>query len=160
MRTSAAVAVVFLVALSWACAPQVSRSFDPNDPEVVAVIDSMIALTVEAAARVDPVGVLAAMGGGDDFTLVTGNVMLTGLGNVQEAIADTYDGLLEQRHTIYETRTRLLSSDVAVFSAVGEGVYTDQAGWTSEPVGLGFTIVFVRENGRWVGRHFHQSVQE
>lgn len=159
MRTSA-VAALSLVALFGACAPQTSLSFDPDDPEVLAVIDSLIALTTEAAARVDPVGVLAAMGGGDDFTLVTGNVMLTGIDNVGEAFADTYDGLLEQHHTVYESRTRLLSPDVAVFSAVGEGVYTDQAGWTSEPVGLGFTIIFVRENGRWVGRHIHQSIQE
>jgi len=47
---------------------------------------------------------------------------------------------------------------VAVFSAVGEGTYTDLAGWTSEPVGLGLTIIFVLEDGRWVGRVVHQSI--
>ncbi len=41
--------------------------------------------------------------------------------------------------------------------AVGEGAHTDKAGWT-EPVGIGLTIVFVRENGTWRGRHAHQSI--
>ncbi|MGW8267435.1 MAG: hypothetical protein ACWGSQ_13795 [Longimicrobiales bacterium] len=160
MVWKSAIPAVALVSCLWACAPRTSQAFDPEDPQVAAVIDSLMTVTVEAAARVDPVGVLAAMGGGDEFTLVTGNVMLTGLGTVQEAFVDTYDGLLEQRHTIYETRTRLLSPDVAVFSAVGEGVYTDEAGWTSDPVGIGLTVIFVREDGKWVGRYIHQSVQE
>jgi hypothetical protein len=107
---------------------------------------------------VDPVGVLAHAGGGEEFTLVTGDVMLTGLEPVREAFADTYDGLLSQEQTIHEKRVRLLSPDVAVLSAVGEGVYTDLAGWTSEPVGLGLTVVFVREGDRWTARHVHQSI--
>ena len=53
---------------------------------------------------------------------------------------------------------RLLSPDVAVVMAVGEGTYTDQAGWTSPPVGMGTTIVFVREDGQWRARHAHQSI--
>lgn len=159
MRIIALIAIS-LPALLWGCAPQSSGSFDPEDPEVVAVIDSLLNLTVEAAGRVDPEGVLVAMGGGEEFTLLVGNVMLKGLDNVQQAFADTYDGLQGQQHTMYETRVRLLSPDVAVFSAVGEGTYTDKSGWTSEPVGLGITVIFVREDGRWVGRYVHQSVQE
>lgn len=154
------VAVVSLSTILVGCAPQGPGSFDPQDPEVVAVLDSLLTVTADAAANVDPVGVLEAMGGGDEFTLLVGNVMLTGLDNVQQAFADTYDGLESQENTIYETRIRLLSPDVAVVSAVGEGTYTDKAGWTSEPVGLGFTIIFVREDGRWVGRYVHQSVQK
>jgi hypothetical protein len=114
--------------------------------------------TMEAAARVDPVGVMAGAGGGEEFTLVTGDVMLTGVEPVQEAFTDTYDGLLSQDQTMYEMRTRLLSPGVVVYSAVGEGTYTDKAGWTSEPVGLGITVVFVREDGRWTARHVHQSI--
>ena len=53
---------------------------------------------------------------------------------------------------------RILSPDVAVVMAVGEGTYTDKAGWTSEPVGIGTTIVFVREDGQWRIRHAHQSI--
>jgi hypothetical protein len=42
--------------------------------------------------------------------------------------------------------------------AVSEGTYTDKAGWTYEPVGIGITVVFVRENGQWRARHAHQSI--
>ena len=157
MRTTV-IAVAGCLAFLPACAPQGSRDFDPNDPVAVATIDSLMAIAMEAAANVDAVGVVEPMGGAEDFTLVTGDVMLTGLQRVQEAFADTYDGLAEQQHTIFETRTRLLAPDVAVVTAVGEGTYTDLAGFTSEPVGLGITIVFVREDGRWVGRHVHQSI--
>ena len=149
---------VGLLAFTVACAPGTPSSFDPDDPAVVAVLDSMMTATMEAAAKVDPVGVLAHSGGGEEFTLVTGDVMLVGLETVQEAFADTYDGLLKQEQTVYERRVRLLSPDVAVLSAVGEGVYTDLAGWTSEPVGLGLTVVFVREGGQWTARHVHQSI--
>jgi len=149
---------VGLLVFTAACAPQTSQSFDPEDPAILAVVDSLMAVTMEAAARVDPVAVLRGAGGGEEFTLVTGDVMLTGVETVQEAFTDTYDGLQSQTQTMYESRTRLLSSDVVVYSAVGEGVYTDIAGWTSEPVGLGITIVFVREDGRWTARHVHQSI--
>ncbi|MCL7982681.1 MAG: nuclear transport factor 2 family protein, partial [marine benthic group bacterium] len=59
---------------------------------------------------------------------------------------------------ILEKRIRLLSPDIAVLTAVSEGTYTDKAGWTSEPVGIGHTIIFVRENGTWRARHVHQSI--
>jgi len=150
MRTIAFGAAA-LVALFSACAPQPSQTFDPQDPEVLAVIDSMMAGTMEAAARVDADGVLA---------VVTGNVMLTGIQTVRDAFADTYEGLLSQKQTLYEKRVRLLSPDVAVWTGVGEGVYTDKAGWTSEPVGLGLTVIFVREDGRWTARYVHQSIEK
>jgi len=152
------IAAVGCLAFLSACAPQSSQSFDPNDPAVVAIIDSLMAIANEGARNVDPVKVLEPMGGGEDFTLVTGNVILTGLEAVREAFVDTYDGLQGQQHNMIERRIRLIAPDVALFTAVGEGTYTDLAGWTSEPVGLGFTIVFVREDGRWVGRHVHQSI--
>jgi hypothetical protein len=157
MRTKV-LAVAACLAFLSGCAPQSSQDFDPNDPVALAAIDSIMALALEAAAAVDPVGVMEPMGGGDDFTMVTGDVILTGLQRVQDAFADTYDGLEEQHHTLFETRTRLVAPDVAVVSVVGEGTYTDLAGWTSEPVGLGITIIFVREDGQWVGRHIHQSI--
>ena len=156
MRTTV-IAVAGCLAFLSGCAPQ-GRDFDPNDPAALAAIESLMATAIEGAANVDAVQVLEPMGGGENFTLVTGNVILTGLETVREAFTDTYDGLLKQDQTIYETRTRLLSPDVAVVSVVGEGTYTDLAGWTSEPVGLGITIIFVREDGRWVGRYVHQSI--
>jgi len=158
MMRSIATATLGLAALLSGCASQDAPGFDPQDPDVVAVIDSVMAATMEASSRVDADGVLALAEGGEDFTLVTGDVMLTGIETVREAFDDTYDGLLSQDQTVYETRTRLVSPDVVVMSAVGEGTYTDQAGWTSEPVGLGLTVVFVREDGRWIARHIHQSV--
>lgn len=158
MRMKSIAAVAGVVACVSACGPQSSQDFDPNDPAVLAVIDSIMKVTVEASRRVDPVGVLAAMGEGEDFTLVTGDVMLLGSETVAAAFADTYDGLESQTSTVLQTHTRLLTPDVAVFSAVGEGTYTDLAGWTSEPVGLGITVVFVKEDGRWVGRLVHQSI--
>jgi len=157
MRTTV-LAVAGCLAFLCGCAPQSSQSFDPNDPVAIAAIDSLMAIAIEGAANADAVRVLEPMGGGEDFTLVTGDVILTGLESVRESFADTYDGLQKQDQTIYETRTRLLAADVAVVTVVGEGTYTDLAGWTSEPVGLGITIVFVREDGRWVGRHVHQSI--
>jgi uncharacterized protein (TIGR02246 family) len=154
-----AISLAGLLALLTACAPQSSGSFDPDDPEVVAIIDSLMAITIQASRAVDPVRVLEPMGGGEDFTVVTGNVILSGLESVQEAFTDTYQDLQKQDQTAYETRTRLLTPDVAVYTAVGEGTYTDLAGWTSDPVGIGLTVIFVRENGRWVGRYIHQSIE-
>lgn len=157
IRTMVIAALGFAAFLP-ACSPQSSTSFDPQDPEVIAVIDSIMDATMESASRVDPEGVLDFAQGGEDFILLTGDVMLTDLETVEEAFSDTYSGLLRQDQTVYEMRTRLLSPDVVVLSAVGEGTYTDRADWTSEPVGLGLTVVFVREDGRWIARHVHQSV--
>jgi len=151
-------AVAGFVACVSACAPQSSQSFDPNDPAVIAVIDSLMNDAVQASREVDPVKVLESMGTGENFTLITGDVMLRGSETVAAAFADTYNGLLRQTSTLEQSYTRLLTPDVAVFSAVAEGTYTDLAGWTSEPVGLGLTVVFVREDGRWVGRVVHQSI--
>jgi uncharacterized protein (TIGR02246 family) len=124
----------------------------------MAVIDSLMNNALQGSREVDPVKVLESMGRGENFTLVTGDVMLRGSEAVAEAFAETYGGLLRQNSTLEQSYTRLLTPDVAVFSAVAEGTYTDLAGWTSEPVGLGLTVVFVRENGRWVGRVVHQSI--
>ena len=91
-----------------ACASP-SQSFDPEDPAVVAAIESLMAAAIQAAGDVDPVKVLESMGGGEEFSLVTSDVMLVGLQKVQEAFKDTYDGLERQDHTVFETRVRLLS---------------------------------------------------
>jgi uncharacterized protein (TIGR02246 family) len=158
MRMMPIAAVAGVLAGLSACAPQSSQSFDPNDPAVIAVIDSLMNNAVQASREVDAVKVLESMGTGENFTLVTGDVLLRGSEAVSSSFVDTYEGLLRQNSTIDETHTRLLTPDVAVFSAVGEGTYTDLAGWTSEPVGLGLTIIFVLEDGRWVGRVVHQSI--
>ena len=159
MRVFSIAVAGFLVSLA-ACSPPSSQSFDPDDPAVAAAIEPLMAEAVKAADAVDPIGVLEPLGASEELTLITGDVMLTGRQVIQEAFADTYDGLLEQNHTVLERGTRLLSPDVALYTAIAEGTYTDQAGWTSEPVGLAISVIFVRENGRWVARHVHQSIAQ
>jgi uncharacterized protein (TIGR02246 family) len=96
--------------------------------------------------------------GEGELTFITGDVMLSGFERIHTAFKNTYAGLASQQQTVLEQRVRILSPDVAIVMAVSEGTYTDKAGWTSEPVGIGITVVFVRENGQWRARHAHQSI--
>jgi len=140
-----------------ACQPA-PAPFNPDDPAIIAAIDSLVTGAMEGAAAVDADKVLAMAEGKGELTFMTGDVLLTGLAPIREQFRSTYSGLRSQHQTLIEKRVRLLSPDVAVVMAVGEGTYTDQAGWTSPPVGMGTTIVFVREDGRWRARHAHQSI--
>jgi uncharacterized protein (TIGR02246 family) len=140
-----------------ACQPA-PAPFNPDDPTVIAAIDSLVKNAMEGAAAVDADKVLAMAEGKGELTFLTGDVLLTGLEPIREQFRKTYSGLLSQRQTLTEKRVRILSPDVAVVMAIGEGTYTDKAGWTSPPVGMGTTIVFVREDGRWRARHAHQSI--
>jgi uncharacterized protein (TIGR02246 family) len=149
-------AICACAVLSAACAPQ--SEFDPEDPAVLAAIDSIVQVTLEGSRAADADRVLEMAEGGSDFTFITGDLLLTGLEDIRESFEDTYDGVESQSQTILEKRVRLLTPDVAVLTAVSEGTYTDIAGWTSEPVGMGHTIVFVREKGQWRARHAHQSI--
>ena len=146
-------------ALLTACAPQPqSAEFDPDDPQVIAAIDSILGVSLEGVRTVDADKVLSMVSEKGAFTFITGDLMLSGLETLREDFKDTYSGLESQSQTIIEKRVRLLSADVAVLTAVSEGTYTDKAGWTSELVGIGHTIIFVRENGTWRARHAHQSI--
>jgi uncharacterized protein (TIGR02246 family) len=133
-------------------------SFDPDDPEIVAAIDSIMQSTMDGAQAADVDQVLAAAEGGGELTFITGEVMLSGIESIRARFEDTYAAIQNQRQNVLEKRIRILSPDVALVLAVGEGTYTDKAGWTSDPVGIGTTIVFVRENGQWRIRHAHQSI--
>jgi len=149
------------LALAFACSAllagcQAQTTFDPEDPAIVAAIQSQMQTAMEGAAAVDAAKVLSIAR--DDLTFVTGDVMLSGLDAIRTTFEDTYSGLESQQQTYPEKRVRILSPDVALVLATGEGTYTDKAGWTSEPVGLAVTIVFVRENGVWRAVHAHQSV--
>jgi ketosteroid isomerase-like protein len=84
--------------------------------------------------------------------------MLKGYDESLAAFRNTYALLQGQTNQIVEKRTRVLSPDVVLVSAVSEGTYTDKAGFTSPPVGLGSTAVFVRRGADWRVIHFHQSV--
>ena len=69
-------------------------------------------------------------------------------------------GLLQgQTNQVIEKRTRVLSPDVVLVSAVLEGTYTDKAGFTFPPVGLGATAVFVRARAV-AGHSSPQSIAE
>ena len=150
-----ALTVLALAAVA-ACGP---GRFDPDDPAIVAAIDSLVAVAMEGARTADADKVLAFAEGEGELTFITGDVLLSGLEPIRSAFKTTYAGLKSQSQTIIEKRVRILSPDVAVVMAIGEGTYTDKAGWTSPPVGIGTTIVFVRENGQWRARHAHQSIQ-
>lgn len=142
-----------------ACAPQpTATEFDPDDPQVVAAIDSIVGVSLEGVRTVDTDKVLSMASETGDFTFVTGDLMLSGLETLRKNFEDTYASLESQSQEILEKRVRLLSPDVALLTAVSEGTYTDKAGWTSEPIGMGHTIIFVRENGTWGARHVHQSI--
>lgn len=132
--------------------------FDPQDPAVAAAIDSIVHMTMEGAAEADADRVLAMAEGQEDLTFITGDIMLQGLDTIREIFRDTYAGLEAQDQIVLEKQLRLVTPDVAIFTAVSEGTYTDTAGWTSEPVGMGHTIVFVRVDGQWRATHAHQSI--
>jgi len=132
--------------------------FDPEDPVVVAQIDSIVQSAMEGAREADANRVLAMAEGQEDLTFITGDVMLMGLETIRAAFEDTYASVDHQNQTVLEKHIRLLTPDVAIVTAISEGTYTDIAGWTSEPVGMGHTLVFVRENGQWRLRHAHQSI--
>lgn len=132
--------------------------FNPEDPAVVATIDSILQVAVEGSAAVDADKVLSIAEGGGEFTFVTGDIMMSGFDPIKAQFKKTYGLLRSQTHTVDQKTVRLLSPDVALVAAVGEGTYTDKAGWTSPPVGIGTTIIFVRENGRWRATHVHQSI--
>ena len=132
--------------------------FNPEDPAAIAQIDSVMQPAIDAARSANADKVLAMADGPGEFTFISGDVMLTGVPKIRESFRDTYAGLTRQDQEIITRRIRLLTPDVALWTAVGEGTYTDKAGWTSPPVGLGLTVVLVKEGGRWQALHAHQSV--
>ena len=148
------VSLVMCAAVLTACQPR----FDPEDPVITAVLDSIANAAREGSAQVDADRVLAMAEGEGELTFLTGDVMLSGFEQIHTSFKNTYAGLASQQQTVLEQRIRILSPDVALLMAVSEGTYTDKAGWTSEPVGIGITVVFVRENGQWRARHAHQSI--
>ena len=132
--------------------------FNPDDPAVAAQIDSLLKTAMDGAAHADADKTLSIAEGPGELTMITGDVMLSGLDSMKTQFRKTYSGIKSQQQSISQKRVRLLSPDVAVLMAVGEGTYTDKAGWTSPPVGLGLTVVFVREHRVWQAQHIHQSI--
>jgi len=160
MRSRVALAVGLTLALGGCQAKP--AAFNPGDPAVIAAIDSIMDTAMQGASSVDADRVMKIAEGPGEFSFITGDIMLEGDSAIRERFRTTYLGLAGQQHSVVSRKVRLLSPDAAVFTAVGEGTYTDKAGWTSPPVGLGLTVVFVRDaaSGKWQAQHAHQSVIE
>jgi uncharacterized protein (TIGR02246 family) len=146
-----------LVVAGAACRSQ-PATVNPSDPEIVTAVEAILDKAVAASAAVNADDVLAASTRDDTFSFITGDRMLVGYDDTLAAFRKTYALLQGQTHQIIERRTRVLSPDVVLVTAVSEGTYTDNAGFTSPPVGLGSTAVFVRRGPDWRVIHFHQSV--
>jgi len=155
MRVSMLVTLAFAT-VSAACQP--GAEFDPEDPEIIAAIDAVFEEVMDGARNVDADRVLAQAETNGELTFITGDVMLGGLDYIREKFQYSYSHFERQDLTVIEKHVRLLSPDVAIVFAVSEGTYTDKAGWTSEPVGMGHTLVLVRQNGEWRLSHEHQSI--
>jgi uncharacterized protein (TIGR02246 family) len=140
-----------------ACGSQ-STAVNPSDPQIVAAVDGILDRVAAAAQSVDAEGVLSATTHDDTFTFITGDTMLTGYDNALTAFRETYALLQGQTNQIIQKRTRVLSPDVVLVSAISEGTYTDKSGFTSPLVGLGSTAVFVRRGTEWRVIHYHQSI--
>jgi hypothetical protein len=67
---------------------QTKTTFDPEDPAVVAALESQMKTAMEGAAAVDAAKVLGIAA--DDLTFVTGDVLLTGLDAIRARFQDTY----------------------------------------------------------------------
>ena len=115
---------------------------------------------VAAASAADAEGVLSVTTRDDSFTFITDDVMLIGYDQALDAFRETYAMIQSQTNTPIERRVRVIAPDVVLVTAISEGTYTDHAGHTSPPVGLGSTILFVKREGEWRVIHFHQSVSQ
>ena len=151
--------ILLAIVIAPACQSQVV-AVNPNDPEIAATVEAILDKAVAAAGAADAEAVLSASTKDDTFTFITDDTMLQGYDEALAAFRATYALLQGQTHQVIQRRTRVLSPDVVLVSAVSEGTYTDKAGFTSLPVGLGSTAVFVRRDGEWRVIHFHQSVAE
>jgi len=137
-----------------------SRAVDPEDPEITAAVTRILDRAVAASSAADPEGVLSVTTRDDSFTFITDDVMLVGYDQALGAFQETYAMIRSQTNTPIERRVRVIAPDVVLVTAVSEGTYTDHAGYTSPPVGLGSTILFVKREGEWRVIHFHQSVSQ
>jgi len=160
MRSRVLLAGAFALALGGCQAKP--AAFNPDDPGVVAAIDSIMNGAMQGAASVDADRVMTIAEGPGEFGFITGDIMLQGDSAIRERFRTTYLGVARQDQSVTARKVRLVAPDVALFTAVGEGTYTDKAGWTSPPVGLGLTVVFVRDpaSGKWQAQHAHQSLAE
>lgn len=149
--------VLVALMVTAACRAQ-PVAVNPNDPDIVAAVEAILDKATAAASAANAEGVLSATTRDDTFTFITGDLMLKGYDEALAAFRTTYTLIEGQTNQTIEKRVRVLSPEVVLVTAVSEGTYTDKAGYTFPPVGLGSTAVFVRRGGEWRVIHYHQSV--
>lgn len=148
-------AAVVLAAFGCRSAPAPVKA---DDPEITAAIEKAVAVAMDGAATANAEKALSVTTRDGDFTFLTGDTFISSYDAALATFRDTYSMVQSQTSEVISSRVRVLAPDVVLVTAVTRGTYTDKAGFTSEPVGLGSTIVFVRRNGQWQALHFHQSV--
>ncbi|HKP31015.1 MAG TPA: nuclear transport factor 2 family protein [Gemmatimonadales bacterium] len=152
-------AALVLASCKAPAAPAVKEpAFNPNDPAVIAALDSAVALAREGADAVNADQTLAPLHAEDNMTFITGDVLIAGREEILKAFRDTYATIKAQRHVPVARTARLLTPDVALYTGVVRGTFQDLSGKVSDPVGLGSTAIFIKRDGVWHLTHFHQSV--
>lgn len=150
---------ILIVGLAGCQGSDAPGALGPSDVEAAtAAVDSILDSVFAGAARVDADAVLRPAAGVDSLTMLIGDVILGGYESILASFRETYAGLERQDHTLVEKHVRVLAPDVVLVEVIGQGTYTDLAGWTSDPVGIGLTVVFVRQDGQWRVTHVHQSI--
>lgn len=136
-----------------------AEAFNPEDPAVTATLDSMAALARDAANAADADRALAALNVGEDFTFMSGRLILTGKERILAAFRETYAQVHRQAYAPIGQKVQLIAPDIAIYSALGRGSFQDKDGNVSDPVHIGSSVVFVRRDGVWRAVHLHQSIQ-
>lgn len=156
---SGAVVSLLLFAFAACQTSAPPRSVSSAEVEsITASIDSLLDATLAGATTADAEAVLRGAEGVDSLTMIIGDVVLGGFDPILARFRESYSAIESQSHTVVERQIRVLGPSVALVLLTGEGDYTDTAGWTSEPVGIGLTLVLIREEGRWRITHVHQSI--
>jgi uncharacterized protein (TIGR02246 family) len=136
-----------------------AETFNPEDPAVTAVLDSMVALARDGANNADADKAIAALNADDQFTYMSGEMILRGKERILGAFRDTYSQVRRQAYAPIGREVRLIAPDIAIYSGLGTGSFQDKDGNVSDPVHIGVSGVFVHKDGKWRLMHIHQSIQ-
>ncbi|HET6278113.1 MAG TPA: nuclear transport factor 2 family protein [Candidatus Polarisedimenticolia bacterium] len=163
MRIELATLTLSVLVLASCSAPAPAaapaEAFNPEDPAVTATLDSMVALARDGANAADADRALAALNAVEDFTFMSGKLILTGKEHILGAFRDTYAQVHRQAYAPIGHKVQLIAPDVAIYSALGRGSFQDKDGNVSDPVHIGASMVFMRRDGVWRAVHLHQTVQ-
>jgi uncharacterized protein (TIGR02246 family) len=137
-----------------------TATFDPQDPAVAAVLDSIVALSRDGANNADADAAMAPLNADDQLTYVGADLILTGKERILSAFRDTYAQVRRQAYAPIGRQVRLIAPDIAIYSGIGKGSYQDKEGNVSDPVYIGMSGVFVRRDGVWRLVHLQQTFQQ